>query len=232
MPGFVLALFRTMSDFEEGWVGEEILREAEARARAGGDPKANRWAGGGRLFLAVERKIAAAGGMSRRKIFQQAVAGFEQPGYPFRAILYGFYDFTRLQWTLVDALLASGILDEVYFPGILREDGSLSPAFAYAALAWERLRAAFEGNVEYLEDPVSPAVDAVRERLFSPPPPAATGAVPFSVLSAPPPPPPPPPPPAPGAPPPSPPPPPPKTAGGPPPPPRQVREWRDAYPGE
>src|SRR3990170_1192382 len=184
-PGFVLALSRTMSDFEEGWVGEEILREAEPRARAGGDPKANRWAEWRRLFLAVERKIAAAGGMSRRKIFQQAVAGFEQPGYPFRAILYGFYDFTRLQWTLVDALLASGILDEVYFPGIFREDGSLSPAFAYAALAWDRLCAAFERNVEYLEDPVSPAVDAVRQRLFSPPPPAATGPVPFFVLSAP-----------------------------------------------
>src|SRR3990172_1503623 len=185
MPGFVLALFRTMSDFEEGWVGEKTLREAEARARAGGNPKANRWAEWRRLFLAVEKKIAAAGGMSRRKIFQQAVAGFEQPGYPFRAILYGFYDFTSLQWTLVDALLASGILDEVYVPGIFREDGSLSPAFAYAALAWDRLCAAFERNVEYLGDPVSPAVDAVRERLFSPPPPAATGAVPFSVLSAP-----------------------------------------------
>jgi hypothetical protein len=207
-PGFVLALSRTMSDFEEGWVGEETLREAEARARAGGNPKAIRWAEWRRLFLAVERKIAAAGGISRRKIFQQAVAGFEQPGYPFRAILYGFYDFTRLQWTLVDALLASGILDEVYFPGIFREDGSLSPAFAYAALAWERLCAAFERNVEYLGDPVSPAVDAVRERLFSPPPPAATGAVPFSVLSAP------------------------HESGelrlaA-----RQVREWRDAYPGE
>jgi ATP-dependent helicase/nuclease subunit B len=207
-PGFVLALSRTMSDFEEGWVGEETLREAEAGARAGGDPKANRWAEWRRLFLAVERKIAAAGGMSRRKIFQQAVAGFEQPGYPFRAILYGFYDFTRLQWTLVDALLASGILDEVYFPGIFREDGSLSPAFAYAALAWERLCTAFERNVEFLGDPVSPAVDAVRERLFSPPPPAATGTVPFSVLSAP------------------------HESGelrlaA-----RQVREWRDAYPGE
>jgi hypothetical protein len=184
-PGFVPALSRTMADFEEGWLGEEAIREAEQRARAGGDPKAGRWSEWRRLIRAVERKITAAGGMSRRKIFQEAVAGFEQPGYPFRVTLYGFYDFTRLQWMLIDALLSGGILDEVYFPGIFREDGSLSPAFAYAALAWDRLCTAFEGNVEYLRDFSSPAVSAVRERIFSPPPPAATGPVPFFVLSAP-----------------------------------------------
>src|SRR3990172_4561726 len=159
-PGFVPALSRTMADFEEGGLGEEAIREAEQRARARGDPKARRGAEGRRLFRAVEEKIAAAGGMSRRKIFQEAVAGFEQPGYPFRVTLYGFYDFTRLQWMLVDALLSSGILDEVYFPGIFREDGSLSPAFAYAALAWDRMLTAFEGNVEYLRDFSSPAVSA------------------------------------------------------------------------
>ncbi len=36
MPGFVPALSRTLADFEEGWLGEEALREAERRARAGG----------------------------------------------------------------------------------------------------------------------------------------------------------------------------------------------------
>src|SRR3972149_5665422 len=100
-PGFVPALSRTMADFEEGWLGEEAIREAEQRARARGDPKARRWSEWRRLIRAVERKIAAAGGMSRRKIFQEAVAGFEQPGHPFRVTLYGFYDFTRPQWMLV-----------------------------------------------------------------------------------------------------------------------------------
>ncbi|MGB3398860.1 MAG: PD-(D/E)XK nuclease family protein, partial [Candidatus Deferrimicrobiaceae bacterium] len=185
-PGFVPALSRTMADIEEGWLGEEVFREAEARTRAGGrEAKARRWSEWRRLYSAVEKKITAAGGLSRRRIFQEAVAGFEQPGYPFRVTIYGFYDFTRLQWTLVDALLASGLLDEVYFPGLFGEEGSLSPAFSYAAVAWERLLRAFEGNAEYLRDHASPAVGAVRERIFLPLPPAATGPVPFSLLSAP-----------------------------------------------
>ncbi|HSL99040.1 MAG TPA: PD-(D/E)XK nuclease family protein [Candidatus Limnocylindria bacterium] len=185
-PGFVPALSRTMADIEEGWLGEEVFREAEARTRAGGrEAKARRWSEWRRLFSAVEEKITAAGGMSRRRIFQEAVAGFEQPGYPFRVTIYGFYDFTRLQWTLVDALLTSGLLDEVYFPGLFGEDGSLSPAFSYAAVAWERLLRAFEGNAEYLRDHASPEVGAIREKIFLPPPPAATGPVPFSLLSAP-----------------------------------------------
>jgi hypothetical protein len=185
-PGFVPALSRTMADIEEGWLGEEVFREAEARTRAGGrEAKARRWSEWRRLFSAVEKKITAAGGMSRRRIFQEAVAGFEQPGYPFRVTIYGFYDFTRLQWTLVDALLTSGLLDEVYFPGLFGEDGSLSPAFSYAAVAWERLLRAFEGNAVYLRDHASPEVGAIREKIFLPPPPAATGPVPFSLLSAP-----------------------------------------------
>jgi hypothetical protein len=184
--GFVPALSRTMADFEEGWLGDEVLRAAEARASAQEkDSKAKRWGEWRRLFRAVERKITAAGGMSRRRIFQEAVAGFEQPGYPFRVTLYGFYDFTRLQWTLVDALLASGLLDAVYFPAIFGEDGAISPAFAYAALTWERLLRAFEGNVEYLRDSPSPGVQALREKAFSPFPPDASGSFPFPVLSAP-----------------------------------------------
>jgi hypothetical protein len=186
MPGFVPALSRTMADIEEGWLGEEVLREAEARARAERrEAKARRWSEWRRLFSAVGKKITSVGGMSRRRIFQEAVAGFEQPGYPFRVTVYGFYDFTRLQWTLVDALLASGLLDEVYFPGLFGEDGSLSPAFSYAEVAWKRLLRAFEGNAEYLRDPASPAVAAIRERIFLPLPPAAAGPAPFSLLSAP-----------------------------------------------
>ena len=185
-PGFVPALSRTLEDFEEGWLGEETLREAESRARAQGrDARTRRWGEWRRLVRAVERKITAAGGMSRRRIFQEAVAGFEQPGYPFRVTLYGFYDFTRLQWTLVDALLASGLLDSVYFPAIFGEDGTISPAFAYAAITWERLYRAFEGNAEYLRDDASPGVMALRERVFSPSPPDASGPFPFPVLSAP-----------------------------------------------
>ena len=186
MPGFVPALSRTMADFEEGWLGEEALREAESRARAQGKgSKARRWGEWRLLFRAVERKITAAGGMSRRRIFQEAVAGFEQPGYPFRVTLYGFYDFTRLQWTLVDALLASGMLEAVYFPSVFGEDGAISPAYAYAALTWERLLRAFEGNVEFLRDAASPGVLTLRERAFSPFPPDTSGPFPFPVLSAP-----------------------------------------------
>jgi RecB family exonuclease/predicted kinase len=125
------------------------------------------------------------GGETRRKIFQEAVAGFEHPGYPFRVTMYGFYDFTRLQWTLVHRLLSSGLLDEVYFPGLFDREGRLSPAFFYAAGSWDRLRSAFEGNVEFLADDPSPGIAAVRERIFSPLPRVDRLVVPFAVLSAP-----------------------------------------------
>jgi RecB family exonuclease len=185
-PGFPAALARTLADMEEGWVSDAELAAAETAARKRGDLRgASRWAEWRRLSSAVERKIRAMGGETRRKIFQEAVAGFEQPGYPFRVTLYGFYDFTRLQWTLVDRLLSSGLLDEVYFPGLFDAGGGLSPSFYYAARSWDRLRTAFEGNVEYLTDDPSPAVAAVRERIFSPQPPAAPSPAPFPVLSAP-----------------------------------------------
>ncbi|HBO68641.1 MAG TPA: hypothetical protein DD658_00140 [Deltaproteobacteria bacterium] len=185
--GFLPALSRTLSDLEEGWVGDGSLRAGQRKALAEGRAeKAARWAEWRRLAAAVERKVRALGGMTRRRIFQEAVAGFEQPGYPFRVTLYGFYDFTRLQWTLVDALLSSGLLDEIYFPGTFSGDGVLDPAFAYAARSWDRLLRAFEGNVTLLEDAASPDVRAVRENLFSPGPPADPPVpVPFSILSAP-----------------------------------------------
>ncbi len=186
MPGFVPALSRTMEDFEEGWLGEEVLWEAESRARAQGrDAQARRWGEWRLLFRAVERKISALGGMTRHRIFREAVAGFEQPGYPFRVTLYGFYDFTRLQWTLVDALLSSGLLEAVYFPAVFGEEGAISPAYAYAALAWDRLLRAFEGNAEFLRDDASPGVLALRERAFFPVPPDTPGPFPFPVLLAP-----------------------------------------------
>ena len=125
------------------------------------------------------------GGETRRRIFRDAVAGFEQPGYPFRAILFGFYDFTRLQWMLVERLLSSGLLDEVYFPGLFDGEGTLRPSFLYAARTWDRLSAAFEGNVEFLADVPSAGIALVRERIFSPTPPAERTPVPFAVLSAP-----------------------------------------------
>ncbi len=185
-PGFLPALARTLADLEEGWLGEEALRRVEKGARAAGrDGDAARWAEWRRLYRGVERRIAAAGGMSRRRIFQDAVAGFEQPGYPFRVMLYGFYDFTRLQWTLVDALLASGLLDDVYFPALVDANGVLSPAFSYAAPAWDRMMRAFEENVEILRDPSSAEIASVRERIFESLRQEPSGPVPFSILSAP-----------------------------------------------
>ncbi len=185
-PGFLPALSRTLADLEEGWLGPDILRLAERECREEGHPgKAARWAEWRGLVEAAGRKVKAMDGMTRRQVFQEAVSGFEQPGYPFRVSLYGFYDFTRLQWTLVDAILGSGLLDEVYFPGLFREDGSLSPAFFYAALAWDRLSRAFEGNVEILRDPAPPDVFAVRDRLFSLAPPAEFCPAPVTILSAP-----------------------------------------------
>jgi RecB family exonuclease len=185
-PGFVPALTRTLSDLEEGWVGDAELAASESAARGRGDArKAARWAEWRRLRAAVERKVRAMGGMTRRRIFQEAVAGFEQPGYPFRVTLYGFYDFTRLQWILVDRLLSSGLLEEVYFPGIFGPSGDLSPAFLYAAKAWDRLRAAFEGNAEILADSPEADVAAARARIFSPAPPPEPIPAPFPVLSAP-----------------------------------------------
>ncbi|GAB4238762.1 MAG: hypothetical protein OHK0028_16440 [Deltaproteobacteria bacterium] len=185
-PGFLPALARTLSDFEEGWVGDAELSAAEGDAKARADTrKAARWAEWRRLRSAVARKVEAMGGMTRRRIFQEAVAGFEQPGYPFRVALYGFYDFTRLQWTLVDRLLSSGLLDEVYFPGLFDGEGNLRPSFLYAARSFDRLRSAFEGNVEFLRDDPSAGIASVRERFFSPAPPPAPLPPPFSVLSAP-----------------------------------------------
>ena len=185
-PGFVPALARTLADLDEGWLGDEALRNAEREARARGDArKAARFAEWRRLAAAAERKVRAMGGMTRRRIFQEAVSGFEQPGYPFRVSLYGFYDFTRLQWTLVTALLESGLLEEVYFPGLFGAEGSLSPAFGYAALAWDRLSRAFEGNVEHLAGEAAPEIAAVRREIFSPGPPGEKSPVPFPVLSAP-----------------------------------------------
>ncbi len=185
-PGFVPALARTLADLDEGWLGDEALRDAEREARARGDArKAARFAEWRRLAAAAERKVRAMGGMTRRRIFQDAVAGFEQPGYPFRVALYGFYDFTRLQWTLVTALLESGLLEDVFFPGLFDGDGALSPAFGYAALTWDRLSRAFEGNVEFLREEAAPGIDDVRREIFSPGPPGDTRPVPFAVLSAP-----------------------------------------------
>ena len=185
-PGFLPALSRTLADLEEGWLGADVLLLAERKAKGEGRVgKAGRWAEWRRLVEAIERKVIAMGGMTRRRIFQEAVSGFEQPGYPFRVSLYGFYDFTRLQWTLVEALLGSGLLDETYFPGIFREDGSLSPACFYAMLTWDRLSRAFEGNVEVLTDPATPDLRAVRERIFSPSSPVEPAAAPVTILSAP-----------------------------------------------
>ncbi len=185
-PGFLPALHRTLSDLEEGWLDTGVLRLAERKAKEEGRPgKAARWAEWRGLVEAVDRKIHAMGGMTRRRIFQEAVSGFEQPGYPFRVSLYGFYDFTRLQWTLVDALLSSGLLDEVYFPGIFRADGSLSLACFYAALTWDRLTRAFEGNVEVLSDSAPPDLCAVRERIFSAASCETPSPAPLTILSAP-----------------------------------------------
>ena len=185
-PGFLPALQRTLSDLEEGWLDAGVLRSAERKAKEEGRPgKANRWAEWRGLVEAVDRKIHAMGGMTRRRIFQEAVSGFEQPGYPFRVSLYGFYDFTRLQWTLVDALLGSGLLDEVYFPGIFREDGSLSLACFYAALTWDRLTRAFEGNVEIIADSAPPDLCALRERIFSATSCETQSPAPVTILSAP-----------------------------------------------
>ncbi|HEX7519325.1 MAG TPA: hypothetical protein VF325_03505, partial [Candidatus Deferrimicrobium sp.] len=185
-PGFIPALARTLSDLEEGCVGDAELALTERAAKDRGDArKAARWAEWRRLRASVDRKVRAMGGETRRRIFQEAVAGFEQPGYPFRATLYGFYDFTRLQWMLVERLLSSGLLDEVYFPGLFDGDGNLRPSFLYAARAWDRLRVAFEGNVEFLIDVPSAGIASVRERIFSPAPPVEVTPVPFAVLSAP-----------------------------------------------
>jgi hypothetical protein len=185
-PGFIAALARTLSDLEEGCVGDAELALTERTAKDRGDArKAARWAEWRRLRASVARKVRAMGGETRRRIFREAVAGFEQPGYPFRATLYGFYDFTRLQWMLVERLLSSGLLDDVYFPALFDGEGNLRPSFLYAARAWDRLRAAFEGNVEYLMDVPSAGIASVRERIFSPAPAAETGPAPFAVLSAP-----------------------------------------------
>ncbi len=185
-PGFIPALARALSDLEEGCVGDAELALTERTAKDRGDArKAARWAEWRRLRASAGRKVRAMGGETRRRIFREAVAGFEQPGYPFRATLYGFYDFTRLQWMLVERLLSSGLLDEVYFPGLFDGEGNLRPSFLYAARAWDRLRAAFEGNVEFLTDVPSIGVASVRDRIFSPTPPAERTPAPFTVLSAP-----------------------------------------------
>ncbi|MCL1926495.1 MAG: PD-(D/E)XK nuclease family protein [Syntrophorhabdaceae bacterium] len=185
-PGFSVALMKTLADLEEGWIGDAELSLAEKEARSRGDARgAARWAEWRRLTAAFERKVRAMGGETRRKIFQDAVKYFEQPGYSFRVSMYGFYDFTRLQWTLVDRILSSGLLDEAYFPGVFDHEGNLSPSFFYAAKTWDRLKTAFESNVEFLEDEPAPPVAGIRARIFSSRSPAVPETAPFTVLSAP-----------------------------------------------
>jgi len=79
-PGFVPALSRTMADFEEGWLGEEAIREAEQRARARGDPKAGRWSEWRRLFRAVEGKSRPRGGCPAGRSSRRPSRGSSSPG--------------------------------------------------------------------------------------------------------------------------------------------------------
>jgi hypothetical protein len=80
-PGFITALARTVSDLEEGCVGDAEIALTERAAKDGGEVrKAAGWAEWRRLRASVGRKVRAVGGETRRRIFREAVAGVEQPG--------------------------------------------------------------------------------------------------------------------------------------------------------
>ncbi len=115
--GFISALLRLFEEFEEGMISG---REAESLLgrpgflRAFPDP--SKISDILSLYTAFFSAVERAGFTTRTHLVRLASEGFEVPGYPFRVKLYGFYDFTRIQWLLVQKLIDSGLMEAVYFP--------------------------------------------------------------------------------------------------------------------
>jgi ATP-dependent helicase/DNAse subunit B len=165
--GFVSALLRLFDEFEEGMIsGEEAhrLQRDPVFLNKFKDPLKIREILS--LYRAYLLGVEEAGLKTRTHIVRLAADGFEVPGYPFRVRVFGFYDFTRLQWFLVEKLIASGLIEEVFFPLPTRSTraGSMTidnfdtlkeivpEGFQYARDTFWRFLRQFDGNVTILDD--------------------------------------------------------------------------------
>lgn len=200
--GFVSALLRLFDEFEEGLIslGEaDRLQRDPVFLKRFKDPRKIREILS--LYRAYLLGVEEAGLKTRTHIVRLAADGFEVPGYPFRVRLFGFYDFTRLQWFLVEKLIASGLIEEVFFPLPTRSTraGSMiiddfeklkeivPEGFQYARDTFWRFLRQFDGNVKILDDNkyISKSAHNVRKRFFNNNFDGNKKDLPFALISAP-----------------------------------------------
>jgi hypothetical protein len=200
--GFVSALLRLFDEFEEGMIAgkeaDSLLKSPDFLEKFP-DPRKMREILS--IYTAFLMRASEAGLKTRTHVVRLATDGFEVPGYPFRVRLFGFYDFTRIQWFLVEKLISSGLIDEVYFPLPTRplEVGRMviddfesmqqivPDAYRYAQnTLWQFLRQ-FDGNVTVLNEEKHGGKPAqrVRDMLFHKEFAGKKEALPFALISAP-----------------------------------------------
>ncbi len=68
------------------------------------------------LFRDYTSFLEKNGFSTRTSVVREAVKRFESPGYDFRVKVYGFYDFTPIQWFFTEKLILSGLCDDVFIP--------------------------------------------------------------------------------------------------------------------
>lgn len=156
--GFGAAALQTVRDLREADITAAMLR------RSGREDLA-------RLVRALEDAFAGAGWVDEAAIWSEATAAADA-STPATVVLYGFYDLTERQWSLVRALCQGDRTVVACVP-----DGGVE-AFRFAAPTLATL-----GRLGFVEatpprpepaDPrtVAPALVRLRERLFEPPEPA------------------------------------------------------------
>lgn len=200
--GFVSVLLRLFEEFEEGMISgkeaESLRKRTDFLRRFSNPQKVTEILD---MYTAFLGRIEKAGLKTRTQVVRLASEGFEVPGYPFRVHLFGFYDFTRLQWFLVEKLIGSGLIDEVYFPlptrlprkgkMVIDDIESLQEimpdGYRYAKnTLWQLLRQ-FDGNVTLLYDGKGEGKSSrrAREMLFRNAFDGNKEELPFSLISAP-----------------------------------------------
>lgn len=200
--GIVTVLLRLFDELEEGMIspgeGKSLLR-TQSFLNLFPDPAKIRDLLS--LYVRFMEHVKTRGVMTRSAIIRLAAEKFETPGYPFRVRLYGFYDFTRLQWLLVMKLIDSGLLEEIYFPLPLKEGVSgnqrlhtresqkeaITPLFRYAFPALSHFLHHFDGNITFLEEEGerSEANHSFKEKIVDEKRSPSPERIPFYIISAP-----------------------------------------------
>ncbi|RMG60324.1 MAG: hypothetical protein D6713_03240, partial [Deltaproteobacteria bacterium] len=111
--GTVRAALSLFDSFEEARIGVEESRKLRREIPL---PPGSRLPDLLSLFEEYSLRLKSAGLLTRSALVRSAVDRFEAPGYDFSVRIFGFYDFTPLQWFLVEKLVLSGLCDEIYFP--------------------------------------------------------------------------------------------------------------------